>query len=203
MATWGGYEVPGAINALSPLRGRQRQPELPDEWNFPGPFDNAEPDYTPKPGQKGYDPRQQVAQNALAGLPGYVDPTAGVNGVGNALGINPNRNMTAANTAMRLTPQEMALYQHHLDNLQKGGVQNPNGSTSTLYQLSFDENGKTYNIPTIYGNTKLSPDDAIAFARKIGLDKFPSYGSGFQAENRYQRMHNYLERDTDEREGGR
>lgn len=134
--------------------------------------------------------------NALTGLPNYAAPTAGVNGVGNALGVYPNRNMRSANSAMRLTPQEMALYQHHLDNLQKGGVQNPDGSTSTLYQLSFDSGGRTYNVPTIYGNTKLSPDDAIALAHKIGLERFPSYGSGFEAENRYNKMHGYLERDT-------
>ncbi len=143
--------------------------------------------------------------NALAGLPSYAAPTAGVNGVGNALGVNPNRNMLAANAAMRLSPQEMALYQHHLDNLQKGGVQNPDGSTSTLYQLSFDNGGRTYNVPMIYGNTKLSPDDAVAFAQKIGLHNFPSYPAGdpnlpnFAAENRYQRMHNYMEQDTTER----
>jgi hypothetical protein len=133
--------------------------------------------------------------NALLGLPAYRDPTAGLGGVGNVLGMYPNRNMLAANAAMRLTPQEMALYQHHLDNAQKGGVQNPDGTTSTLYQLSFDDGGRTYNVPTIYGNTRLSPDDAIALARKIGLQNFPSYASDFEAENRYHRMHNYLERD--------
>jgi hypothetical protein len=135
--------------------------------------------------------------NALSGrLPAYRDPTAGVNGVGNALGVNPNRNMQAANVAMRLSPQERALYQHHLDNLQRGGVANPDGTTSTLYQLSFEDAGRTYNVPTIYGNTKLSPDDAIALARKVGLHNFPSYGSEFEGENRYHRMHGYMEQDV-------
>jgi hypothetical protein len=124
-------------------------------------------------------------------------PAAPAYGVANVLGAYPYRNMTAANTAMQLTPQEQALYAHHLDNLQRGGVVNPDGSTSTLYQLSFQgDDGRTYNVPTIYGNTRLSPDAAIQMAYKIGLDKFPSYGSEFAAENRYQRMHNYLERDV-------
>lgn len=88
------------------------------------------------------------------------------------------------------------MYQHHLDNLARGGVANADGTTSTLYQLSFEDGGRTYNVPTIYGNARLSPDDAIMRARQIGLDKFPSYGSDFAAENRYHRMHNYMEGDV-------
>ncbi len=61
MATWRGYEAPPAVNALS--LGRQRLPELPDEWNFPGPWEDAQPDYNPRPGQKGYDPRNQLAMS--------------------------------------------------------------------------------------------------------------------------------------------
>ncbi len=66
MATWGGNELP-ARNALQ-LRNRG-VPELPDEWNFPGPWEDAEPDYMPKPGQKGYDPRQQMASARLPSPP--------------------------------------------------------------------------------------------------------------------------------------
>lgn len=135
--------------------------------------------------------------NALAS-PQFASPTEGVNGVANALGPNPYANMMAAMQKMKLTPQEQALYLHHLNNLQQGGVQNPDGSVSTLYQVGFSEGNpqRSYNVPSIYGNTKLSPDAAIARAQQMGLDNFPSYGSDFAAENRYQQMHNYLERDT-------
>lgn len=131
----------------------------------------------------------------LGGVP-FADPVAGINGAGNSLGINPNRNMQAAMVGMGLTPEEIAMYQHHLNNLQRGGVSNPDGTTSTLYQVGFRDGGATYNVPSIYGNAKLSPDAAISRAYQIGLDRFPSYGSDFAAENRYQRMHNYMEQDV-------
>lgn len=137
-----------------------------------------------------------IGETAFSQPMSFTNPTQGAGGIGNVLGINPSRNMAAANSAMNLTPEEMALYQHHLNNLQKGGVQNSDGSTSTLYQLSFQDGDRTYNIPTIYGNTRLDPEDAIARAYKTGLQKFPSYASPFAAENRYQKLHNYLEADT-------
>lgn len=63
MATWSGNELPATTGNVFSLLGRwnQRTPELPEEWSFPGPWPDAEPDYTPKPGQKGYDPSQQMA----------------------------------------------------------------------------------------------------------------------------------------------
>lgn len=109
----------------------------------------------------------------------------------------PTNNLDAAHAAMGLTPQERALYMRHLTNLYgPGGVDNPNGSRSTLYQLSFENGGKTYNVPTVYDGRILKPDDAIARARTQGLDNFPSYGSNAEAEARYQKMHDFMERDT-------
>lgn len=140
-----------------------------------------------------------IFQNALAS-PQFQQPTQGINGVGNALGTNPYANMQAAMAKMNLTPEEQALYLHHLNNLQMGGVQNPDGTTSTLYQSSGGSPqgmpGQTYNIPTIYGNTKLGVNPAWDRAENAGMQNFPSYPSDFAAENRYQQMHNYMERDT-------
>jgi hypothetical protein len=113
----------------------------------------------------------------------------------NYAGAMPMGNFGAANVAMGLSPQEQALYFHHLANLAQGGHPNGDGTTSTLYQMSQGVGGNTYNLPTIYGNAKLSPDDAFARAQRAGLQNFPSYPSDFAAENRYQKMHNYLERD--------
>lgn len=118
----------------------------------------------------------------------------------NALsGVYPLDNFNAAVNALRLTPEEQALYRLHLANLYgAGGVDNPDGSRSTLYQVGFTgEDGRTYNVPSVYDGQIVSPDNAIARAYAAGIGRFPSYQSPFEAENRYQRMHKYMERDTD------
>jgi hypothetical protein len=106
-------------------------------------------------------------------------------------------NLDAADKEMKLTPQERALYERHLTNLTgPGGVNNPDGSRSTLFQTSFESGGRTYNVPTVYDGKILSPKDAIDRAYREGIDKFPSYGSENEAEARYQKMHGYMEKDT-------
>lgn len=106
-------------------------------------------------------------------------------------------NLEAADKELHFTPQERALYERHLTNLVgKGGVNNPDGSRSTLFQTSFETDGKTYNVPTVWDGKILKPDEAIARARKEGLDKFPSYGTDEEAEARYEKMHTFMERDT-------
>jgi hypothetical protein len=97
-----------------------------------------------------------------------------------------------------LTPEEKFLYNMHLTNLHgRGRLEQPDGSVSSLIQMSFEgPGGKTYNIPTLWGGRQLPPDEAIARAQKIGLDKFPSYASGDEAEARYRRLHDYLAKDT-------
>jgi hypothetical protein len=105
-----------------------------------------------------------------------------------------------------LTPEEKFLYNMHLTNLHgRGRLEQPDGSVSSLIQMSFEgPGGKTYNIPTLWGGHQLPPDEAIARAQKIGLDKFPSYASGDEAEARYRQLHDYLAKDTgDMIRGGR
>lgn len=53
----------------------------------------------------------------------------------------------------------------------------------------------SYNVPSVYDGKINSPDNAIARAMQMGLGQFPSYQSPFEAENRYHRMHNYMEAD--------
>lgn len=109
----------------------------------------------------------------------------------------PAGNLAAADQALHLTPQEKDLYQRHLTNLSgPGGVTNPNGSRSTLFQMSFERDGRTYNVPTVWDGQILKPDDAIKRAEAEGLSKFPSYGSQKEAEDRYQQMHAFMEKDT-------
>lgn len=103
-----------------------------------------------------------------------------------------------AQREMNLTPQERYLYQLHLYNLQNAPVHNDDGTTSTLRQMSFDQNGRTYNVPTVWGGAIHSPDEAIARANEQGIDRYPSYPNAQQAEARYGQMHHYLEQDTPE-----
>ena len=106
-------------------------------------------------------------------------------------------NLPAAKRDLNLTPQEEFLYRAHLHNLEisRGGVPNPQGGKSTLYQMSFERDGKFYNIPTVWEGKFVKPDEAIGRAEAVGLDKFPSYQSEEEAETRYDRMHDYMQRD--------
>jgi hypothetical protein len=115
--------------------------------------------------------------------------------------------MAEAHAAMNLTPQEKFLYQTHLDNLQgTGKVVHPNGSISSLLQMTFDKGGRTWSIPTVWNGQALPPDAAISMAEQTGgLERFPSYASGDEAEARYQQLHDYLGQDTADwiaRQGG-
>jgi hypothetical protein len=106
-------------------------------------------------------------------------------------------NFQSATQAMKLTPQEQALYQMHLTNLYgPGGVDNPDGSRSTLYQTTVEMDGKNFLIPTVWNGKIVSEEQAVQLAMQYGMDKFPSYGSDQEAESRYQQMHGYMEKDT-------
>jgi hypothetical protein len=106
-------------------------------------------------------------------------------------------NRNAAQTELNMTPEERALYDRHLGNLYgKGGVDNPDGSRSTLYQANVDIDGKSYNIPTVYDGKIVPVDEAVARAKQQGLDKFPSYPTPDAAEARYMQMHDYMDKDT-------
>ena len=105
-------------------------------------------------------------------------------------------NRNAAMKDLNLTPQEQFLYQHHLTNLYGGGaVNNPDGSSSTVYQAGIGMNGKQYNIPTVWHGKILPVEAALQQAQRVGLDKYPSYATPEDAESRYQAMHPYMERD--------
>lgn len=116
-----------------------------------------------------------------------------------------------AQSFLNLSPQETALYQMHLKNLTgPGGVDNADGSRSTLFQAVQEHSGKFYNIPTVW-NGKIETEKytdangkvwdvpnntALSNVEKMGWDKFPSYGTPEEADKRYDDMHKYLEQDT-------
>jgi hypothetical protein len=107
-------------------------------------------------------------------------------------------NYNAANQAMNLTPQEQALYQLHLSNLWgNGGVNNPDGSRSTLYQMTASPDGSNYyTVPTVSNGQILPPDVAWQQAQQQGLSQYPSYPSPEAADARYMQMHGYMDQDT-------
>lgn len=120
-------------------------------------------------------------------------------------------NLVAAQQALTLNPQEQALYQRHLTNLNgPGGVDNPDGSRSTLYQSVQEHNGKFYSVPTVWdgkretepytrpdGSTLDVPNQtALANVDKAGWETFPSYATPEAADDRYDQMHGYMEQDT-------
>jgi hypothetical protein len=96
-----------------------------------------------------------------------------------------------------LTPQEQAFYQRHLDNLTGfGGVDNQDGSRSTVRQLGVGIGGRTYWIPSVWGGQILEPRAAIRRAEQEGFQNFPSYASDAEADARYRQLHGYMDKDT-------
>lgn len=113
--------------------------------------------------------------------------------------VEPSSHLNEADEALGLNPQEAALYKRHLANLNgPGGVDNPDGTRSSLLQTTIEHDGKAYNIPTVWDGKKLTADEAWARAQKEGLDKFPSYKTEQEAEERYQQMHGFMDQDTAE-----
>jgi len=114
---------------------------------------------------------------------------------------------------LNLNPQEQFLYQTHLNNLWgSGGVDHSDtGARSSLYQSVQEHEGKFYNIPTVW-NGKIEtepwtrPSDnktfdvpnqtALGNVEATGWDKFPSYSTAKEADERYDEMHKYMEEDT-------
>ena len=61
--------------------------------------------------------------------------------------------------------------------------------------MNTEVGGRHYNLPTVWDNKIVDPDEAMARSEATGLDKFPSYGSPEEAERRYDDMHQYMEQD--------
>jgi hypothetical protein len=138
---------------------------------------------------------------ATGGVVGYDDG-----------GAVPQSHINEADDALTLNPQEKSLYQRHLRNLYgSGGVDNPDGTRSTLFQSVQEHNGKFYNIPTVWdgkietqpwtnpntGETMPMPNDtALKNVEKAGWDSFPSYDTPEEADARYNQMHDFMQKDT-------
>ena len=102
-----------------------------------------------------------------------------------------------AMSALGMTPQEQYLYSHHLDNLWgPGKVVQPGGETSTVLQtVVTGPDGKYYNIPIVWNGQVLPQRQAEERAAAVGWDKWPSYPTPQAADDRYEAMHAYMEKD--------
>lgn len=122
----------------------------------------------------------------------------------------PTSNFAAATRDLNLNPQEQALYQRHLSNMfGPGGVDNANGSRSSLYQTTVQnpDTGKFHNVPTVW-NGKIEANfdpsgkfsglnqQGLANVKAAGLNSFPAYDSEDEAEDRYTKMHEYMDKDA-------
>src|SRR5215831_2996148 len=94
--------------------------------------------------------------------------------------------------SLKLNPQEQFLYDLHANNL-RNPVINPDGSISTLRQMTVEVDGRTYNVPKVWNGKILDDDAAMQRAREVGLDKFPSYPTREEAQKRYDEMHKFME----------
>ena len=106
--------------------------------------------------------------------------------------------MPAAVKALDLTPQEQNLYKYHLTNLAGSGkIIRPSGQISTVEQAVVEgPGGKFYSIPTVWDGKQLPPAEARKRAGAIGWSNWPTYSSARAADQRYQDIHPYIERDT-------
>lgn len=93
------------------------------------------------------------------------------------------------------SPQERYLYNHHLENFRKGGVRHDDGSISTYRSIGVDLNGRYYTLPTVWDAQIVSDDEAIDRAVAAGLENFPSYRNEQEGEQRYQQLHDLMEKD--------
>lgn len=96
-----------------------------------------------------------------------------------------------------LTPQEQNLYGHHIYNLNNGfEVPDKDGNISTVLQAVVENSGRFYNIPTVWGGKILPVPEAVKVVEQNGgWDRWPSYGSQEEADQRYMAMHGYMDRD--------
>jgi hypothetical protein len=107
------------------------------------------------------------------------------------------RNFMTAAKQLNLSPQEKYAYQHHLRNLDRGGVPHLDGSLSSFLNFTTGIGDKQYLLPRVWDNQILSEDDAVKRATADGLEKWPSGNDWNELESRYNLMHVYMERDTD------
>ena len=71
------------------------------------------------------------------------------------------------------------------------GLDNPDGSRSSLRQATVQVGDKVYSIPTVRNGQILEGPDAIKAAEAVAWGKFPSYANHDEGEARYGQMYDF------------
>ena len=87
------------------------------------------------------------------------------------------------------------MYQHHFNNLRKGGVRQRDGKISTYLGIGVGIDGRYYMLPTVWDNKIVSEKEAIRRAHKAGIENFPSYANQEEGETRYKQLHDFMSMD--------
>lgn len=187
MSTYRGDEVPIADQVEEDLRlrgpsviesGQHDRPD-PDTLNSPEPGS----DRVPAPGQKGFNKEGEVR--------------AGDDSPRGQEAASRQQHLNSATRELGLSDQEKFLYEHHLDNLHAGlGYHHQDGSISTVLGTTVGIGDRTYMIPRVHERAIVPVGEAVDIARMRGLSNYPSYDSPEQARARYDKMHEYMDRDV-------
>ena len=76
------------------------------------------------------------------------------------------------------------------------GLDNPDGTRSSLRQATVQVGDKVYSIPTVRNGQILEGPDAIKAAEAVAWGKFPSYANHDEGEARYGQMHDFMDKDA-------
>jgi hypothetical protein len=71
------------------------------------------------------------------------------------------------------------------------GLDNPDGTRSSLRQATVQVGDKVYSIPTVRNGQILEGPDAIKAAEAVAWGKFPSYANHDEGEARYGQMYDF------------
>lgn len=91
--------------------------------------------------------------------------------------------------ALESAPAPGLLKAGNIDLTRRPKVKNPDGTTSTVRSLSFEEDGKEILIPTVVGNRVVSDDEAIQHYRKTG-EHLGIFDSPEHATSYAEQLHN-------------
>lgn len=110
-------------------------------------------------------------------------------------------NLEAAHKELGLNKQERDYYIRHLKNMHgPGGVDNEDGTRSTVLTQVSKYDDRHYLIPTIRDGKVLDPGEKMSatanrLAEEEGLENFPSYPSEEEARERYNAIHKFMDLD--------
>jgi hypothetical protein len=95
-----------------------------------------------------------------------------------------------------LSPQETALLQYSRDNMLSGNVIEKDGDLTSVYITGVTgPDGRIYNVPGYADGKMLTDEEALVRANAAGLDKYPSYATGTEADRAAEKVHRFIDKD--------